>query len=353
MLTKDHAKLFVTQGATLRDVIYTIDKAELQLALMVDDAQRLLGTITDGDVRRALLRGATLEDRALDCMNSMPLVANVRSSEAAVEALMQRTSIRRIPVLDDDGVVVGLAMPRSEAPLDLEDNAVVIMAGGLGTRLAELTKDMPKPLLAVGPKPMLETIIERFVRQGFAKIYISVNHMGEQIEARFGDGAHLGARIEYLHEDRRLGTAGALQFLPRVMAPIIVINGDVLTKLDFRKLLEFHVSTGKLATMAVSCHDVQVPFGVVDVTDLQVNKIVEKPVYRYFVNAGIYVLDPRCLAYLPPGEQIDMTTLLERLLADGHKVASYPLHEYWQDVGRLDDYLKANREFVSVFESNG
>src|SRR5690606_3659252 len=209
MLTKDHAKLFVNRGATLRDAISTIDKAELQLALMVDDAGRLLGTITDGDVRRALLRGATLEDRASEYMNSMPLVANVHSSEAAVEALMQRTSIRRIPVLDDDGVVVGLAVPRSEVPLSPEENAVVIMAGGLGSRLAELTKDRPKPLLEVGSRPMLETIIERFVRQGFERIFISVNYRADMIEARFGNGSDLGARIEYIHEDKRLGTAGA------------------------------------------------------------------------------------------------------------------------------------------------
>lgn len=351
MLITDYAKLFVRQGATLRDVISTIDRAELQLTLMIDDAGRLLGTITDGDVRRALLHGATLDTAAVDVMNSLPLVANVRSSEAAVEALMQRTSIRRIPVLDDDGVVVGLALPRSEAPLVSEDNVVVIMAGGLGTRLAELTKDRPKPLLEVGTKPMLEIIIERFVRQGFEKIYISVNYMAEMIEARFGDGSDYGARIEYIHESMRLGTAGALQYLPQVGSPFIVINGDVLTTVDFRKLLRFHVTSGNLATMAVSCHDVQVPFGVVDVTDQRVNKIVEKPVYRYFVNAGIYVLDPRCLGYLPAGQPSDMTMLFERLLADGHTVASYPLHEYWQDVGRPDDYLKANREFVSVFES--
>ena len=244
-------------------------------------------------------------------------------------------------------------MPRSEAPLSPGDNCVVIMAGGLGSRLAELTKDRPKPLLDVGTKPMLETIIGRFVSQGFDRIFISVNYRAEMIEARFGNGSELGARIEYIHEDKQLGTAGALSLLPSLDAPIIVVNGDVLTTVDFRKLLGFHTDSRKLATMAVSYHDVQVPFGVVDVQEQQVTGIVEKPVYRYFVNAGIYVLDPQCLQYLPIAEFADMTTLFERMLADGNRVASYPLHEYWQDVGRMDDYLKANREFQSIFEPKG
>lgn len=350
MLIRDVEVLFVTHGATLRDVIAAIDEAELQIALMVNAHKRLLGTITDGDVRRALLRGVTLDVAAEEVMNALPLVASDRTPEAAIEALMQRTSIRRIPILNEDGVVVGLAVPRSEAPLTPEENLVVIMAGGLGTRMADLTKDRPKPLLEVGPKPMLVTIIERFVRQGFGRICISVNYKADMIESHIGDGSLLGARVEYIRERKRLGTAGALKYVPAIKTPIIVVNGDVLTTIDYRKLLEFHVESGKLATMAVSYHAVQVPFGVVDVSGQQVNGIVEKPVYRYFVNAGIYVLDPECLTFLTSDEPTDMTTLLERLLASGHSVASFPLYEYWQDVGRPDDYQKANREFASVFE---
>jgi len=349
MLIKDVSVMFVRQDATVRDVIAVIDAAELQIALMVDGGERLLGTISDGDVRRALLRWMTLDDKALGAMNSLPLVASDKSTEAAVEALMQRSALRRIPVVDDDGVVVGLAVPRSEAPLQTEQNAVVIMAGGLGTRLAELTKKRPKPLLEVGPKPMVETTIERFVRQGFDRIFVSVNYKADMIVNCLGDGSRLGANIQYIREDRRLGTAGALQYLPTLNSPFIVVNGDVLTTLDYRKLVEFHVESGKIATMAVSYHDVQVPVGVVEVSEQEISDIVEKPVYRYFVNAGIYVLNPECMSYLPAGEQIDMTALFERMFAAGFKAASYPLHEYWQDVGRPSDYVKANVEYASVF----
>lgn len=344
-------RLVVRPEQSMREVIEVIDRAELQVALVVDEGRHLLGTITDGDVRRALLRGMQLDDAALTVMNPQPVVAGTDASEVALEALMARSGLRRIPVTDAERVLVGLAVPRSELGPAAASNLVVIMAGGLGTRLEELTKDCPKPLLPVGAKPMLETIVERFVSQGFTRIAIAVNYRADMIMAHFGDGARFGARISYLHEDKRLGTAGALQLLPPDVAdPLIVVNGDVLTTIDFRRLLSFHQDNACTATMGVTYHDVQIPYGVVTLTDNRVNAIVEKPVYRYFVNAGIYVLNRACLDYLPDGEYFDMTTLLERLLADGRPVSSYPIHEYWQDVGRKADYERANREYASVFE---
>jgi dTDP-glucose pyrophosphorylase/predicted transcriptional regulator len=351
MLIHDLQRVLVPPTANMRDVIAAIDKAELQVALVVDSDRRLLGTITDGDVRRAILRGATLDVVASTTMNPMPIVAGPTWSETAIEALMKRTGIRRIPVVDSDGIVVGLTVPRSEAPVAQQENLVVIMAGGLGTRLADLTKDRPKPLLEVGHKPILETIVERFVSQGFTRLTISVNYKAEMIETYFGDGSRLGARIDYVHEHVRLGTAGGLQFLPHDLdIPVIVVNGDVLTTVDYRKLLTFHRESERKATMGVSFHDVQVPYGVVTLLDQQVRSIAEKPVYRYFVNAGIYVLEPSCLHYLPKGEYFDMTTLFERMLTEGNTIAAYPIHEYWQDVGQRSDYEQANRDFGSVFE---
>lgn len=351
MLIDGIQRLVVSPQQSMRDVIEVIDRAELQVALVVDDTRRLLGTITDGDVRRGLLRGMQLDDDAASVMNPTPLMVGTDTSEAGLEALMLRTGLRRIPVIDDDGVLVGLAVPRSEVGPGAAANLVVIMAGGLGTRLEELTRDRPKPLLEVGRKPMLETIIERLVTQGFPRIMLSVNYKAEMIRTYFGDGARLGAQIDYLHEDKRMGTAGALQLLPPdAPNPVIVVNGDVLTTVDYRKLLRFHHDAGSAATMGVCFHDVQIPFGVVNLDDNKVKTIVEKPVYRYFVNAGIYVLDRSCLQYLPMGEYCDMTTLLDSVLADGRTVSSYPIHEYWQDVGRKDDYEQANRDYSSVFE---
>lgn len=351
MLVDGLNRLLVTAETSMREVIEVIDRAELQVALVIDESRRLLGTITDGDVRRALLRDMKLDDAASTVMNPAPTTASAGASDSAMEALMQRTGLRRIPIVDVRGVIVGLAVPRSEAALDQATNLVVIMAGGLGTRLGELTRDRPKPLLPVGVKPMLETIVERFVSQGFTRIILAVNYRADMIEEHFGDGRRFGAQIEYLREDKRLGTAGALKLLPNGrQEPVIVVNGDVLTTVDYRKLLDFHRSAGGSVTMGVSYHDVQVPYGVVTVTGQQVGGIVEKPVYRYFVNAGIYVLERSCLEHIPRDEYFDMTTLLERLLEAGGSIFSYPLHEYWQDVGRKDDYERANRDFEHVFE---
>src|SRR5690606_12542624 len=343
-------RLLVSPDDTLRRVIETIDRAELQLALVVDEERRLLGVVTDGDVRRALLRGVTLEDPARAVMNPKPLTVPEGTPAAAVEALMKRTSLRRIPVVDARSRVLGLAVPQAEAPLTENDVPVVIMAGGLGTRLAELTRDRPKPLLPVGPKPILETMVERLVLQGFNRIYITVNYKADMIEEYFGDGSRYHARISYVREPQRLGTAGALQYVEPVPGrPLLVMNGDILTTIDFRKLVDFHVESGAAATMAVSYHDVQVPYGVVETSGQRVVSLVEKPVYRYFVNAGIYVLEPECRQYLEPETYTDMTTLYERLLGDGRPVASFPIHEYWQDVGRPADYARANEEYERVF----
>ncbi|HEX7038659.1 MAG TPA: nucleotidyltransferase family protein [Trueperaceae bacterium] len=350
MLVDGLDRLLVGPDDTLRHVVETIDRAELQLALVVDEGRRLLGVVSDGDVRRALLRGVALEDPAREVMNPKPLTVPEGTPAAAVEALMKRTSLRRIPVVDASNRVLGLAVPQGEAPLAENDVPVVIMAGGLGTRLAELTRDRPKPLLPVGAKPLLETMVERLVLQGFTHIYMSVNYKADMIEGYFGDGSRYQARIEYVHEHKRLGTAGALQYVSPVPGrPILVMNGDVLTTIDFRKLVDFHTQSGVAATMAVSYHDVQVPYGVVETSGPKVVSLVEKPVYRYFVNAGIYVLEPLCIQYLEPETYTDMTTLFERLLKDGREVASFPIHEYWQDVGRPADYARANEEYERVF----
>ena len=345
----DWTKTLVTANTTLHEVIRVIDAAALQIALVVDEQRRLLGTITDGDVRRALLRGATLEAWAEEVMNRTPTVAAPDLSDGAAERLMRRKSIRRIPVVDASKRVVGLLLPPQETRQRLP-NEVVLMAGGLGTRLGKLTEEVPKPLLRVGSKPILETILESFLAQGFYRFKLAVNYKAAMIEDYFGDGARWNAEIDYLHETKRLGTAGALSLLKAPPEePFFVMNGDLLTKVNFAQMLRFHQQHRPLATMAVREYDLQVPFGVVELDGHSITSLLEKPVQRFFVNAGIYVLEAACLQHLAYNEYLDITDLFQTLLERRQATASFPIHEYWLDIGRVTEYEEANTVYETIF----
>ena len=301
MYRGDVASTFSAKDATLAQCAAVLEHSELQIALVVDDRERLLGTVTDGDIRRALLRGCGLETPVAEVMNTTPIVAN---EELLVdEGARRRRAARRVPVLSADGTVVGLALPAEELRFQRITNPVVVMAGGLGTRLAELTRTCPKPLLRVGDKPVLETMLERFAAQGFYRFVFSVNYRAEMIERYFGDGSAWGVEITYLRETKRLGTCGALGLLETIETvpeePFFVINGDVLTKVNFEQMLHFHQQHRQCATMAVRQHSLNFPFGVVELDGHQVTGLTEKPTYQMFVNAGIYVLSPVCLDYIP------------------------------------------------------
>lgn len=345
----DWTKTLVASATTLHNIIRVIDEAVLQIALVVDEQQRLLGTITDGDIRRALLRGATLETKASDVMNRTPTVVAPGTPGTTAERLMQNKSIRRIPVVDELNRVVGLVLPQQEAKSRLS-NEVVLMAGGLGTRLGKLTEDVPKPLLRVGTKPILETIVESFLAQGFYRFKFAVNYKAALIKDHFGDGTRWGAEIEYLHETERLGTAGALSLMESPpKEPFFVMNGDLLTKVNFEQMLHFHQHHKPLATMAVREYDLQVPFGVVELNGHAITALAEKPVHRFFVNAGIYVLSPECLGHLTYNAALDITDLFQKLLDNGEKAASFPVHEYWLDIGRVQEYEEANTVYETIF----
>ncbi len=303
-------------------------------------------------MRRALLRGATLADRAGSVMNARPLTVPPDAQHAAVDALMVRTALRRIPVVDAAGTVVGLAVPTRDVARAAPPQRVVIMAGGLGKRLGSLTTSTPKPLLQVGTRPLLETILSAFIEQGFADFTFSVNYRAEMIMEYFGNGTKWGVAIAYVRESEPLGTAGSLTLLPDTPdIPLIVMNGDLLTKVDFRKLLDFHAASGQVATMTVRELELPIPYGVVDVRALRIVELVEKPVKRFFINAGIYVLEPACLDYIPKGRYCDMTDLFSRLLEQGYPVGAFPIHEYWQDIGQVDDLERARRDFLELWGS--
>jgi dTDP-glucose pyrophosphorylase len=340
------------QGNTpLRQVIRLLDDSALQIVLVVDEKGGLCGTITDGDIRRAILKGLTLDEPARTVMNRSPTVATQTSTRESIIATMRQKRLHHIPVVDDNRHIVALETLDELIQTDIKPNAVVLMAGGLGSRLSPLTDDCPKPMLPIGNQPLLQTIIESFVEYGFRRFFLSVNYMADLVEEYFRDGSEWGIEIEYLRENERLGTAGALSLIrERQHEPLIVMNGDVLTKVNFKRLLDFHVNQRAMATMCVREYDFQVPYGVVRLQDQHILGIDEKPVQRFFVNAGIYVIQPEVLNLITPGQYTDMTTLFEAMIELKQETVVFPIREYWLDIGQIADYDRAKGEFKQVFK---
>jgi dTDP-glucose pyrophosphorylase len=341
----------VGTDATIRDALEALARTTLQICLVVDTDWRLVGTVTDGDVRRALLLNTDLETGIFNAMNSAPTTAAPDTDRDDLIATMTARHFHQIPLVDGDGVLVGLAVLDAllQAPQS-RNNHVILMAGGLGKRLRPLTETAPKPMVDVGGKPILETSIERFVNQGYRRFYISVNYRSQQIIDHFGDGRRWGAEIRYLHEDEPLGTAGPLGLIDdRPEAPVIVMNGDVLTKVGFANLVSFHEQHGAAVTVAVRPYEVVVPFGVVVNDGPDVRAIHEKPVRSFNVNAGLYVIAPDVVARVAKNEPLDMPDLISNALSDREKVAAFPLNEYWADIGNQNDLAQAQADFDGVF----
>lgn len=339
----------ISPDTPIFEAVRIVDNSGLQIALIVDEKKRLLGTITDGDVRRAILNHIPLDTEVDKIMYTSPTTAGARDKNDDILSLMRRKEIRQIPIVDASKRVVGLRSLIEILQPQKRENAVVLMAGGLGKRLLPLTEKCPKPLLKVGDKPILETILEGFIDSGFINFYISVNYKADMIEKHFGDGAGWGVNINYLKEDKPLGTAGALGLLPKINdKPIIVMNGDILTKINMEQLLEFHCNTKVQATMAVREYEFQVPYGVVYVEDNYLAGLDEKPIHRFFVNAGIYVIEQDIIEMIPQGEFINMTDFFEQLMKKGLKITTFPIHEYWLDIGQAKDFEKANGDYCSL-----
>ena len=325
--------------ATMEDAVRVLDKAGLQIVLVVNELNELLGTVTDGDVRRGLLRGLPMNVPVVTIAHQSPLVVPPQLGREAVLQLMQANKVHHLPVVDERRRVIGLHLWDNLAAPSARPNAMVIMAGGKGTRLRPHTESCPKPLLPVGDKPMLEHIIDRARAEGFKQFVLSVHYLGHMIEEYFGDGNQWGVRIDYLREPSPLGTAGALGLMqPRPDAPFVVTNGDVLTDIRYGDMLDFHLRQGAVATMAVRQHEWQHPFGVVQTHGVDIIGFEEKPVSISHVNAGIYILDPAALDVLAPNENCDMPDLFARLRSRLERTIVYPMHEQWLDVGRIDDF---------------
>ncbi len=323
-----------------------IDHGGSQIALVVDDRQLLLGTLTDGDIRRGLLHGASLETPVDQLMNRNFRFVRSSNDQAEVLEMMRREELRQIPMLDVQGRVVQLLLLRELLSPRQLSNAVVIMAGGKGTRLRPHTENCPKPMLPVANKPILEILLEQCIACGFQQFYLSVNYLKEQIINYFADGCRWGVSINYLVENEPLGTAGSLQLLPDSLTePFLVLNGDVLTRLHPSQLLHFHSEHHAQATICVREHELTVPFGVVQTNGVELAGFEEKPTYRHLVNAGVYVIDPQLLPLLAPHQHTDMPSLLQSAQQAGHRVAVCPIHEYWIDVGRPESLQQAHREW--------
>jgi dTDP-glucose pyrophosphorylase len=339
----DWREFTVPAEAPLLEALRVIDRGGLQFALVMRDA-RLVGIVTDGDVRRALMRGVTTSSAIEDAMNRQPVLGTLEEGPAGWRRKMREHGIRHLPLTDAAGTMQRLISERSGS--DTRENWVMLMAGGLGTRLRPITENIPKPMIEVGGRPILETIVGMLAHSGFSRVFLSVNYRADAIERHFGDGRGFGVEIEYLRESKRLGTAGALSMLPAVpSAPMLLMNGDVLTGMDLGEFVDGHVQKGAAASLGVREFSTQIPYGVVDLEADRVLAIREKPEVRHWVSAGIYALSPQVLPLVPHGEYFDMPTLLERAVERGYSVRSHPILEYWIDVGRVDDLERARQEF--------
>jgi dTDP-glucose pyrophosphorylase/predicted transcriptional regulator len=341
------ADVLVPEGATIRQVLEAMTRSGKQVALVVDPESRLVGLVTDGDLRKAILRGAPLEAKVEEAMNRTPIVGVPGLPTAEAITLMRTRSIRQLPLLDARGVVKDLLiLEELLEPLPPLRNRAIIMAGGEGKRLRPLTESAPKPLLSVGGKPLLEILIDRLRQSGIIDIVVALHHKADMIRARLGDGARLGVRIEYVEEPKPLGTMGALTLIrDQLDAPFFVVNGDILTKCDFRGMWDFHRNQDAVAmTVGVSLHQIEIPYGEFTLRGSRVVEVEEKPRKEFPVNAGIYVIDPSAVDTMPTGQYCDATDLIRLLLAQSKRVAAYVISEYWLDVGRHYDFEKANRD---------
>lgn len=348
----------LSKKTTIRDAVEAIEKGRQGIAVIVDERGLLLGTVTDGDVRRAILSGFSLDSPIKEAMNSKPTTALVGSPDSYLADLLIELSLEAIPLIDTHGKFVEIVHIRdlkSDAPVGGGEGfaAAVIMAGGEGRRLQPLTEHKPKPLIEVGGMPMIERQVRDLTRAGVPQIYISVNYLGHMIEEHFGDGSRFDTKIIYLHEKQKMGTAGALSLLPEPPdAPILVMNGDVLTTPNFQNLLLYHKDNKSVLTVAATEYQIEIPYGVLETDGALVTGIAEKPSQRFLCNAGMYVISPDALLLLPETIPCDMPDFLNAVMQSANNLCVFPIHEYWADVGNSLDLERAEKEITQMEQGN-
>ena len=340
----------ISISATIKEALKVISDGAMQLVLVVDENDKLIGTVTDGDIRRGLLNGLDLESLVESVVFETPTIAKENDSKDSILKLALSKKLRQIPIIDNSGRVTGIHIIDELVKPNKKTNKVILMVGGLGSRLGSLTKDTPKPMLKVGDKSILLTIVETFASHGYTNIIMCVNYKSNVIKDYFGDGSDFGVSIEYVLENQRMGTAGALSLLKEIPTePFFVMNGDLLTNIDFEKIHKYYLSNAALGLMCVRDYDHQVPYGVINTKKNRILSVEEKPVHKFFVNAGIYMLSPEVLKFIPKNEFYNMTTLFEKLISKDINVISYPIKGYWLDIGRFEEYKRANEDYEKVF----
>jgi len=349
---KNYKNIILQETSTIKEALQIIDAGAMKIALVIDENEKLLGTISDGDIRRAILNEISLDGSIKNVYFKTPATITLNTTKEEIINICTSKKIYQVPVLDMDGKVVGIEILDELLKPQVHKNRVVLMVGGLGTRLRPLTENTPKPMLPVGGKPILQTIVEKFASYGFVNIIMCIGYKSQIIQDFFEDGSKFGVSIEYILEEKRMGTAGALSLLTeeqKPKEPFFVMNGDLLTNVNFESMLEFHLQNEAKATMCVREYDFQVPYGVVNIEDGQIKSIEEKPTHSFFVSAGIYMLDASVIKMIPNDEFYDMPTLFDEMIKQKEKTVSFPIREYWLDIGRMDEYEKANREYSEVF----
>lgn len=336
----------LNKSETMKDAISNLEKGMNRISIIVDDEGKLVGTITDGDIRRAILANLSMETLVTKFMNKNPIYIDPNFEKEYLIKLMGEKDIFQIPLVDKNKKILGLETLHNLLEQKKLDNPVFIMAGGFGKRLNPLTNKLPKPLLKIGSKPILERIILKFIDGGFRKFYISTHYMADKIENYFKDGSEWGVSIKYIHEEKPLGTGGALGLLPKseIKKPLIMMNGDLLSEVNFQELLRYHNEKKADVTMGISQYEFQIPYGVVLRDKDKFLKIDEKPSHKFFINAGIYVVEPSVVKNQKADSYLDMPALLNHINKNKFKVNVFPIHEYWLDVGHQKDLIKAQED---------
>jgi dTDP-glucose pyrophosphorylase/CBS domain-containing protein len=350
----DIESVIMPPAATVREVMRCINQNTRRIALIVDETRQLIGTVTDGDIRRVILEGSGLDATAADVLTykarahpnyRQPLTAPASSGPGEWRRLLHDHHLHHLPLTDDQGCLVGLVT--SDDLWDAPVFEAVVMAGGRGQRLSPLTSETPKPMLPVGDRPILQHIVEQIRDAGIRTVHVTTHYQAEKISEHFGNGEDYGVDMRYVNEEQPLGTAGALGLLPRPDQPLLVMNGDILTRVDIRAMMQFHRESLAELTVGARQYDFQIPFGVIETRGAEVVKVVEKPEQRVLVNAGIYLIEPAALGLIPKGHRFDMPDLIAALLGAGRRVVSFPIVEYWLDIGRLPDYEKAQHDAIT------
>lgn len=345
----DWKKICLNNSANILQAMKNLTETGARFSVVVSDDYKFLGTLTDGDIRRSLLNGLTVNEPVTTAMNVNPIVASENASNEELREIMRVNEFTHIPVIDNEGKLVRILSLKDVLVTEArKDNAVVLMVGGLGARLGELTASCPKPMLKLGDKPILEIIIENFKEKGFYNFFLSVNYKSEIIESYFGDGSRYDINIKYIREKERMGTAGSLSlFEPINDLPILIMNGDVLTKVNFSSLIDYHQNHELDACICTYRYDHQIPFGVIHQEDNLVKRIEEKPIQSSLINAGIYSMNPKLLSLLEKNKFCDMPVLLERIISTNKKVGTFYVQDYWLDIGRKDDFYRAEIDYKS------